>query len=304
MKTLGALTVVLALFVTGCGSKTNTISSSKTQHGIIGGELVSSQDTLSKSIVGIYDDNEGFTCTGTLLPDNMVVTAAHCVGKKTKGVFIVFAPDMESLLNLGPKFLTHESVRAVVGMRAHPDFHLSQDPSVPGNDIALMKYEGTTPEGYVATKVVTDLSLIKPGAETILAGYGVEKDTVIEVNPKKIKNLQKLIDAGVVFCDSDDARFAKECVREELEGPAILKATTVVINSIPNDKEVILDQTQGHAACSGDSGGPAFIKVGDEYQLWGATSRSGLGCNTDIVYTNVLSYADWIKTTASLMKIY
>lgn len=284
----------------GCGSKNNnsTLVPTQNQSNIIGGTLVPASSALSKSIVGIYDNNEGFTCTGSLLPGNLVVTAAHCIGSNPQGVYIVFAPDMESLLNMGRGFLTSPYVRPVVALKANEEWNARVDRGTPGNDIGLMKYSGTTPDGYVPAKLLNDPSLIQVGADVQLAGYGVDTDKVVRVNIKT-PNLQKLIDSGEVFCDTDDAKTVKQCIKEQLSGPAVLKTTTVQITAIENPKEVILDEAHGHAACSGDSGGPAYIKVGNDYLLWGATSRSGLGCNKDIVYTNVLGYIDWIKTTAA-----
>lgn len=298
-----ALTISLAtIFLMGCGSAKQEVSNlSSSTSGIIGGVIVTQSSVLAKSVVGIYDDNGGFTCSGSLLPNNLVVTAAHCIGDKADGVFIVFSPDMESLLKSESDFSKFPTVRRVVALKAHEKWTQQQDSTQPGNDIGLMQYSGSTPEGYVPAKLLTDTSMLKPGASVVLAGYGVNSDKVVRVNPKT-PGLQDLIDRNEVICDSKDAKTAKQCVKEDLNGPAVLKATMVVINKIDNPYEAILDEAHGHAACSGDSGGPAYVKVGNEYQLWGATSRSAIGCNTDITYTNILPYTDWINTTAEGFK--
>ncbi|WP_413587364.1 S1 family peptidase [Bdellovibrio sp. HCB274] len=299
MKLLNAFLVLVALISMGCSAVDSNSLTTTSNDQIIGGQLVKADSALAHSVVGIYDDNGGFTCTGSLLPGNLVLTAAHCVGQKTSGVYIVFHPDMESILNLGKNFSTSPVVRRVIAMKAHEDFNTGEENmAISGNDIGLMMYEGTTPKDYTPAKILTEPTALKRDAMTILAGYGVDSAEVITIDPKKQKNLQAMIDRGEVYCDHDDARKARHCVREELSGPAILKAVTVKIKYTPNEGEVVLDQTQGQAACSGDSGGPAYIQVGDEFQLWGVTSRSGLGCNTDIIYMNILHYATWITTTA------
>ncbi|QDK45262.1 hypothetical protein DOM22_08895 [Bdellovibrio sp. ZAP7] len=300
LKVLSSLFLTVALITAGCGSSVNSNNlTAKNSDSIIGGQLVKEGTALAQSVVGIYDDNEGYTCTGSLLPGNLVLTAAHCIGKKTSGVYIVFHPDMESILNMGNNFKNSPAVRQVVQMKANKDWNPGQaNAAFPGNDVGLMMYEGETPKGYQTAKILTDPAALKTGATTILAGYGVDYAEVIPVDPKKTENLQDLIDKGEVFCNNDDARKATTCIREEISGPAILKAVTVKIKYSPNDGEVILDQRGGKAACSGDSGGPAYIQVGDEVQLWGVTSRSGIGCNNDIIYMNILHYATWIKDTA------
>ena len=297
MKISGVLIAVAAALIAGCGSNTPSSLVASHESHIIGGTLVPDSSPLSKSIVGIYDNNEGFICSGSLLPGNLVVTAAHCIGSKADGVYIVFAPDMETLLNSGPAFLKSPFVRPVVALKANDQWSTKVDRNTPGNDIGLMKYSGTTPDGYIPATLLNDASQIKVGETVVLAGYGVSSDKVVRV-PLNTPNLQKLMDDGEVFCDTDDAKTAKQCIKEQLNGPAVLKTTTVQVTEIDNDKETILDEAHGHAACSGDSGGPAYIQVGNQYLLWGATSRSGLGCNKDIVYTNVISYLDWIQQTA------
>lgn len=299
-RTLKALTTLLVtLFAVGCSiTKQDSTLSTKNSNRIIGGTLVPANSPMAQSIVGIYDNNEGFVCTGSLLPNNLVVTAAHCIGAKAKGVFIVFSPDMESVLNLGKAFLKSPVVRSVVALKANEKWAPEAESPQPANDIGLMKYSGTTPDGYVPATFLTDASLLKVGATVVLAGYGVDYDKVIPVDVHT-PNLQSLIDSHEVFCDTQDANTAKECIKEDLQGPSVLKTTSVEVTKIENPDEVVLDEAHGHAACSGDSGGPAYIQVGNQYQLWGATSRSGLGCNIDITYTNILAYIDWIKTTSS-----
>lgn len=299
MKIVSAFFVVAALITSGCSRTTPQTASVKNKTNIIGGQLVKGGTALAQSVVGIYDDAEGYTCTGSLLPGNLVLTAAHCIGKNPNDTYIVFDPDMEAVLNLGKNFKTSPLVRKAAMMKAHEDYNPEQaNAAISGNDVGLIMFEGETPKGYAAAKVLTDSSVLKRGAVTILAGYGVDSAEVIDVDPRKTKNLQSLIDRGIVMCDHDDARKANHCVREELSGPAILKAVTVKVKYTPNEGEVILDQSEGQAACSGDSGGPAYIQVGEEYQLWGITSRSGIGCNDDIVYMNAVHYGPWIKDTA------
>jgi hypothetical protein len=56
----------------------------------------------------------------------------------------------------------------------------------------------------------------------------------------------------------------------------------------------------GKDSCNGDSGGPAYVLVGDSYRLAGITSRaafsSELPCGDGGVYTRITPYSDWIGT--------
>jgi secreted trypsin-like serine protease len=53
-------------------------------------------------------------------------------------------------------------------------------------------------------------------------------------------------------------------------------------------------------SCNGDSGGPAYVQVGNEWQLAGATSRATASsfrpCGDGGIYTRVGSYEDWITS--------
>ncbi|WP_054048524.1 trypsin-like serine protease [Alloactinosynnema sp. L-07] len=56
-------------------------------------------------------------------------------------------------------------------------------------------------------------------------------------------------------------------------------------------------------SCNGDSGGPAYVKVGDQWLLAGATSRATKSsvrpCGDGGIYTRVDAYQDWIMSLAT-----
>jgi secreted trypsin-like serine protease len=275
---------------------------------IIGGTLVKKDSRLAKSTVGIYDVNVGSICTGILLENNIVVTAAHCVQADLSETFVVFSTDMESLLTDYDKLRKSPSTRRASDGVINDKYKSINDleqPNDPTHDIALLKFNGTIPKGYMPAKVLQDVTLLKEGLPTLIAGYGVETDNLVEVDTKQTnpEELQTLIDDGVVVCDFDSTTKETRCFTEEMDGPAILKSTTVNIGSFPNAYEAILLHDKEHGPCSGDSGGPAFVKVGTDYYVWGLTSRSEMGCATTTTYTNIVSYSAWIKReSAALLK--
>jgi secreted trypsin-like serine protease len=90
------------------------------------------------------------------------------------------------------------------------------------------------------------------------------------------------------------------------EGAGILRRVDDIPmkNAMFSPTEVLLDQTKKKGACHGDSGGPAIVLSGDHYYLFGVTSRgyppNGMDdCTSQSVYTNILSYMDWIADTAA-----
>jgi secreted trypsin-like serine protease len=88
------------------------------------------------------------------------------------------------------------------------------------------------------------------------------------------------------------------CFEIETDGDGILRQTTAPISSL-YETEIRLDERKA-GTCSGDSGGPAFIKQNGEYYLFGVTSRGSVLCNDVGVYTNALHFRPWIARVIKL----
>lgn len=134
-----------------------------TQSGIIGGSEVKAGSALTKSIVALYDTVQGQLCTGTLLPNNIVVTAAHCMALKPQDLLVIF----------GTKVDKTAQARRVTGATPHPDYAVHGDDEKDNGDIAVVHFEGTIPSGYQPAQILTDIKKLKDGASVVLAGYGI-----------------------------------------------------------------------------------------------------------------------------------
>jgi hypothetical protein len=160
--------------------------------------------------------------------------------------------------------------RRVVAGRTSPLWP-KLDPSKRENwgDIALLRFVGDVPEGFKPAKILTRSSALKDGGVALIAGFGI-------TDGRLQTPTDKLLKTEVTFAQ---ARFSSS--------------------------EVLFDQTKKHGACHGDSGGPAFVKVGQELLLFGVTSRGfedpGDTCERFAVYTNMVSYAAWIKSTITAL---
>ncbi|MBV2168077.1 MAG: trypsin-like serine protease [Bdellovibrio sp.] len=242
---------------------------------IIGGTPVENKDAIAKSTVAIVasvvtkDNQEGqFICTGSLLKENVILTAGHCVpvvGEEYKEValYVIFNTDLNKMQKA--------DVRLVVDHVIHTQYGQVGQEGEDAHDLALIKFAGAMAPGYQLAKFLDDESLLKPGTKVTLAGYGlIETDGV---NTKSDDRLRK-VDVQVV----ED--FGKT--------------------------EVLLDQTQGKGACHGDSGGPAFLDVNGTQYVWGVTSR-GAGkdgkddCSLVSVYTKVKSQSEFVNSALKLL---
>lgn len=135
-------------------------------------------------------------------------------------------------------------------------------------DISLLKYEGTIPAGFTSAPILSNYSVLDKGAKIVAAGYGISSPT-----------------------------------RGKGEG-ILRKITLKVKNPAYTASEISIDQSIINGVCSGDSGGPAFVKGNDgRLYLWGVTSNgAGLPgvrpCMFFAVFTRVDTYMPWILETA------
>jgi hypothetical protein len=87
------------LVFAACGKNLNSsqLSNTGSSAGIIGGQDVVAGDELATSTVALYDFEKGALCTGTLLSDSILLTAAHCVvDSKASTLVLMFGTDLQS----------------------------------------------------------------------------------------------------------------------------------------------------------------------------------------------------------------
>ena len=128
---------------------------------IIGGREVPSTDPLKYKIVLIYlrNTSQGASiCTGSLLPDNIILTAAHClVDVKKKDVVLVFGPNVQCAKDkqcptFGVKDMAiHEqyaSRRKIEIKLAKAKKKIPQKSLSASVDLAVIKIDGQAPPEY------------------------------------------------------------------------------------------------------------------------------------------------------------
>jgi secreted trypsin-like serine protease len=160
-------------------------------------------------------------------------------------------------------------VRGVEDYRVSPIWEARQNEMYNTGDIAIVKFVGGLPPGYKAAELLTDLNLLADGQKTVLAGYGLSN--------------------GVEKTGLGRLRFVE----------------TTIMKRNYSKTEILVDQRQGKGACHGDSGGPAYAKVGGKLLVWGVTSRGvndpANDCSVAAAYTSVPYYAAWIERAAQLL---
>lgn len=272
-----------ALSLTACSKVEMAGNSAEDQSsfssGIVSGETVAASEDIAKTTVQIftfqvYRDDAGRVgvagvagCTGTLLANDILLTAAHCTTANPYYIVLYFsteAPkDMKEFVASVP---TNPLVRRVVGGRVGTNWSkLQSGQAADWGDIALLKFEGGIPVGYKLANLLPPKEQLKVQQPITLAGYGLTNGVLKTPSTKLLK-----VDVSIL--EPNHSR------------------TEMVIDS--GDK----------GPCHGDSGGPAYVTGSDgKKYVAGVTSRADVRndprglCIGDTLYTKVQPHAAWIK---------
>jgi secreted trypsin-like serine protease len=230
---------------------------------IIGGTAVTASDPVASTTVLVTDGN--YICTGSIIDQDLVVTAAHCVAAPAENLRIVFALDLNGTID-------KSMVLPITGYLANPGWQGEASQGVDQHDIAIIRLNGAIPAGYKPATLLSSQAsaALAKGDVTELAGYGITN-------------------------------------AQTQDGAGLLREVGVKILKQLGSTEVVLDQRSGKGACHGDSGGPAFVSVGGQPQLWGVTNRgypdnAPDDCRHYAVYTRIEAYASWISQAAAQLR--
>lgn len=229
---------------------------------IVGGETVSASDPVAKTTVALKITlPEGTAlCTGSIIAEDLIVTAAHCVNPHGTGMKVVFGLKSSAT-----------TTRAATDARVPQEYRGDASEGIDQYDIGLIRFEGGLPAGYAAAKVLPESISLTDHQTVTLAGYGI----------------------------TDGITHA---------GAGTLRKTDVQIKQANYGRtEVLLDQTQGHGACHGDSGGPALVTSGGNSYVWGVTNRGAPDNAPDdclhlSVYTKINAHQAWLDGAAHDMR--
>lgn len=246
--------VLLAFSVISCNSR----SSSRVK--IIGGEDATNNYGFFAGIYVSWNDDPIFLCGGSLIAEDIVLTAAHCLTDRSSTLQVAIGQAHHD--NPDPSAL-----RAVKAVSIHPDF----DTASLENDIAILYFESKDGDAF------KPISIRRDGI------YPSGKDYLRVIGNGNISSFSSL------YSDT----------LQQIDLPILSQEICLASEKSDADrsKTICAGYIEGGAdSCQGDSGGPLFLPDETSPVLYGIVSF-GSGCaqkQKPGYYTNVAAYVDWI----------
>jgi secreted trypsin-like serine protease len=155
---------ISALALSACGKNTGSVAGS-TDSTIIGGTDATGSEDFAPVVVSVYNAAKGGLCTGSIVSDSLIVTAAHCVDGKPSDLRLIFGTDIRNEQT--------RTVKMVDAYKVSPLWPFRSDEEFNAGDIAMIKFSGGLPAGYRAAQILNDKSALQNGTVVTLAGYGI-----------------------------------------------------------------------------------------------------------------------------------
>jgi hypothetical protein len=273
----------IVLVFVSCGASLFGPDQNSANETLVSGGLViddiGDNPVLAQSVVGIFpraaaqgsqglaDIESALMCTGVVISEQLVLTAAHCfegLGASSAAVYFPFATE-------------GERSALVQGLEIHPSYdpRLPTDPTnvIPPSDLALLRLDRSIPAGYKPA-LVSEFDATKASnqglpARFLVSGYGVTFS-------RNNRDGGKLRSATINLQQTDPKRYVIETFGGTRSAPV--------------------------GGCAGDSGAPLMELGQPAGRVLGVLSTGGeiagrcVGTNS---FTDLRYYSAWLRSTAS-----
>lgn len=211
-------------------------------------------------------------CTGTLISDEVVLTAAHCCDEAFNGPKVNPMEPEDIAIYFGdePK-VVGSTLNGDLYTLSEVSVHPSYNRSSLRNDICLLRLSTPNTASPTVPALPASIGLSNADAGTLLdhVGFG--------------------------YADTAKTEFGKK-----LHAEVPLAGLGCVVNGCPSSGDAtqfsyVQDGDPYFGPCNGDSGGPAFIERNGTTYVAGITSYGDAACLTYGVSTNVSAFEGYIS---------
>ena len=258
--------------VAGPGERDNSTNA------IIGGQQASRNSRLAQSVVFVVSKKlndqgrelMGF-CSGTLVSQDTVLTAAHCVADEKT---LQLKPAVSIILSTEPICDRGSQNITVIPAKQYSTAGWAAEPTDVGgvsgradvsHDIALVRMNNDAPAGYVPMTVEADKKNWHSSDAIYVSGYGRQSDT-----------------------EEDDSGYS-----------TLLKFKKLTLASYQSDYYKLAQPDGG--ACFGDSGGPSMLYQNGKLRVFGVASEvvadskgASRMCSGFVYYTSIAYNRKWL----------
>ena len=233
--------------------------------GAIEGGVV---DTNNTSVMGVFSQSSGGSCSCTLIAPNLFLTAQHCVAEVPTS-FVICGRTQFGSVYPATGFVATTNVNLFAGFR---DGYQGEEVYIPpgdrdlcGQDIALIILDENVPESETVPYVPRIDEPVAAGEEYVAVGYG-------QTASGGGAGTRRIIENRFVQCNGE------EC------------------DPFGSGQIQFGEWVGSDGTCQGDSGGPA---LDDQLRVIGVLSRGADGCRSS-TYTGVAENAEWMREIGRL----
>lgn len=270
--------------------------------GIIGGKVVGPNSWLAGKVFLLTQDlgnEDSSICTATLVAPDVALTAAHCVDAvgpdKTYALFAT-----QPLCEAARKGRLAKG--RVATIRIHPNYSKDRVKAFrPGStvidrdglgDLALVKLTMPAPAPYQPIELVQSPVQWTGAGPYVVAGFGWDSSQG-RTDDNPVLRTTWLAPLRTIEMDAMKRLLHTATERQNFDR---------VFDRSSGAEFIYLNQSDGRGLCHGDSGGPAFLRLGGRVVQVGVTSQvfaldQKKECEWLALSTNVYFHHAWLEQT-------
>ncbi|MGE5085090.1 MAG: S1 family peptidase [Bacillota bacterium] len=285
-------------FLIGC-SNTNTALTLAPDNSdnIVNGEIVTTMTEARSSTVllaSIRKDNSASLCTGTLIADNLVLAAAHCAPKtneKDTITIIGFGLNFMESFGSSRKYPFYQAI----DIKVHEGYDAtSKSVNNAPNDLAIFKFKGALPPEFKVRALPTSDFKVSATDTLEMVGYG---------NTSEIAQ-----DSGTLR----QTKLPADHITDVIHVKATDKNGLVDEGDIPAPGVILVKQPDT-GVCTGDSGGPLYIKNTEGQWTYLGVTSMGIDVNPNALtpekktchgvslFVDIRQQLNWITATVKAL---